>query len=97
MLKPLHVLAVGVTLLAQPVLAAQYNCAKKEMGVKLNDYDIAIKQREEVVAEIKGEIKDTGGSTEQQKQALQSLEEKLAKAKADREALLAECDAKPAL
>ncbi|MEI9900907.1 MAG: hypothetical protein WDN31_13090 [Hyphomicrobium sp.] len=43
---------------------------------------------------MQGEIKDGGGATEQQKKALRSFEEKLAKVKAERAALLTECPAK---
>lgn len=79
---------------AHPAYAAEYNCADKTTGAKLNDYDIGIGKREAAIAEMRGEIKDGGGATEQQKKALESYEAKLAKVKSEREALLKECAAK---
>lgn len=96
MLKSAIILAAGALLLTQPAVATEYNCAVKETGVKLNDYDITIKKRAAAIAEMQAEIKDTGGATEQQKKALASFEEKLAKVKDDRAKLLAECPAKSA-
>ncbi len=92
--KSLKILAVGILLVVQPAHAADYNCAQKETGAKLNDYDITVGKREAAIAEMQGEIKDGGGATEQQKKALRSFEEKLAKVKAERAALLTECPAK---
>lgn len=93
MLKLSTLLAACAVLLATPTLAADYKCANKETGVKLNDFDISIKNRSEAIAEMQDEIKQAGGSTEEHKKAIQILEEKLTKAKADREALLKECNA----
>jgi hypothetical protein len=97
MLKPVLILVAGVLLLpSAPVVAADYGCAQKEIGTRLNDSDIEIKKREGVVAEIKAEIQESGGSTDQHKKALEAFEEKLAKAKATRETLLKECNGKSA-
>lgn len=87
-------LAALFLVLAHPAYAAEYNCAAKETGTKLNDYDIGIAKREAAIAEMRGEIKDGGGSTEQQKKALESYEAKLAKVMSEHEALLKECAAK---
>lgn len=89
--KVFSALLTSVLLLASPVCAADYKCSKPETSKKLNDYDIEIKQRAEAVEEIKTEAKEAGGTTEQHKQALDTFEQKLAKVKADREALLKEC------
>lgn len=96
MLKFVTLLAASVALLASPSVAAPYDCAKKETAAKLNDHDIIIGKRESAIAEMKGEIKDGGGATEQQTKALQSFEDKLAKVKAERETLLKECTAQSA-
>ena len=93
MLKPSTLLAACAVLLATPTFAADYKCADKAVGVKLNDFDIAIKNRSEAIGEMKDEIKQAGGSTEEHKKAIQILEEKLTKARADRAALLKECNA----
>ncbi|MFN3625166.1 MAG: hypothetical protein ACK4TP_14020 [Hyphomicrobium sp.] len=93
-MSKLAVLIAAATLLvAEPALASDYKCADKDTSTKLNDYDIEIKDRADVVAEIRAEIQESGGSTEQHKQALQTFEDKLAKATADRAALLKECGA----
>ncbi len=92
----LFLVAAATVLLALPASAAEYNCAEKATGTKLNDLDITISKREAAITEMKEEVTAGGGSTEQQKKALGSFEEKLAKAKADREALLKECNAKSA-
>lgn len=89
-------IAAAALLMAAPAFAADYKCANKDTSTKLNDYDIEIKEREEVVAEIKAEIKDSGGTTEQHKQALQSFEDKLEKVRQVRAELLRECAAKTA-
>lgn len=92
MLKSVLILAASVALIVQPASAVEYDCTNKETAVKLNDHDIKNKNREDAIAEMKSEIKDGGGSTDQQKKALEALEQKLAAAKADREKLLADCN-----
>lgn len=92
--RRLSALLTSALLLAAPALAADYKCANKATGVKLNDYDIEIKQRAEAVEEIRTEAKEAGGTTDQHKQALETFEQKLAAAKAEREKLLAECNGK---
>lgn len=87
-------IAAAALLVAAPALAADYKCANIDTRTRLNDYDIEIKQREGVVEEIKGEIKDSGGTTEQHKQALQSFEDKLEQVKKARAELIKECPAK---
>jgi hypothetical protein len=89
-------LAALLLVQAHPACAAEYNCATKETGIKLNDYDIGIAKREAAIADMREEIKSGGGSTEQQKKALESYEAKLAKVKSEREALLKDCSAKTA-
>lgn len=76
-----------------PVRAVDYNCIQKETGTKLNDYDTSIADRTAAIAEMREEVKAGGGATEQQQKALTGFEEQLAKAKADREALLKTCNA----
>ncbi len=93
MLKMSALIAVCAALLAGPTLAADYKCADKATNVKLNDFDIAIKNRSEAISEMKDEIKQAGGSTEEHKKAIEILEQKLTQAKADREALLVQCNA----
>jgi hypothetical protein len=93
MLKHALILAAGAMLLISSAHAAQYDCIDTKTSVALNDYDIKIKNRESAVAEMRDEIKGGGGSTEQQKKALESFEQKLAAAKAEREALLIGCKA----
>lgn len=92
--RRLSALLTSALLLAGPVCAADYKCAKPETSKKLNDYDIEIKQRAEAVEEIRTEAKEAGGTTDQHKQALETFEQKLAAAKAEREKLLAECNGK---
>ncbi len=91
-----NLLAAGAVLAAACAHAADYKCSNKDTSVKLNDYDISIKNRAEAIAEMQDEAKAAGGTTEQHKKALEGFEEKLAKAKADREALLKDCPAKTA-
>ena len=93
MQKSLWIIAAGAMLVAAPLSAAEYNCANKDTTKKLIDYDIAIKKREAGVAEMHDEITQGGGVTEQQKKALATFEEKLAKSKSEREVLLKECGA----
>jgi hypothetical protein len=92
-LKTLSIIAASTMLLSAPLAAADYKCADANTSKKLNDYDITISNRQAGVAEMLDEVKQGGGSTEQQKKALATLEEKLATAKTDREALLKGCNA----
>lgn len=73
------------------VQAADYKCADAKINTAINDADISISKRENVIAEMKKEIKDTGGSTPQHDKAITHFEEKLAKLKEKREALMKEC------
>lgn len=93
MQKFAFILVASVALAAVPARAAEYACARKETGTKLNDYAISIGDREAAIKEMREEIKDGGGATDQQKKALAGFEEKLAKAKSDRDALLKTCNA----
>jgi hypothetical protein len=93
MLRSALVFAVTVVFAAQSAPAADYKCAKKETNVALNDHDIAIAARESNIKEMKTEIAEGGGSTDDQTKVLQSLEDKLVKAKAAREVLVKECSA----
>jgi hypothetical protein len=88
-------LAAGVALCA-PANAANYECVKQETAVALNDHDIGIANREAAVAEMKAEIAQTGGSTDEQKSVLEAFEEKLAKMKDKRAGLIDECAGKAA-
>jgi len=85
MLRSALVFAVAMVLAAQSATAADYKCAKKETNVALNDHDIAIAEREASVKEMKAEIAEGGGSTDDQKKVLKSFEDKLAKMKDARE------------
>ena len=93
MLRSALVFAVAMVLAAQSAPAADYKCAKKETNVALNDHDIAIAERESSIKEMKAEITEGGGSTDDQTKVLESLEDKLANAKAAREVLVKECSA----
>jgi len=78
-------------LLCSTAEAADYDCPKPETAEALKKADANIADREAAIAEMKSEITDTGGSTDQQKKALEQFEEKLAKAKEGRIKLAAEC------
>ena len=91
MLKSALVFAVAMVFAAQSAPAADYKCAKKETNVALNDHDIAIAERESSIKEMKTEITEGGGSTDDQTKVLKSFEDKLAKMKDAREILVKEC------
>ena len=93
MLRSTLVFAVAMVLAAEPAPAADYKCAKKETNVALNDHDIAIAERESSIKEMKTEIAEGGGSTDDQTKVLRSFEDKLAKVKDSRESLVKECSA----
>ncbi len=93
MLRSALVFAVTVVFAAQSAPAADYKCAKKETNVALNDHDIAIAQRETSIKEMKVEITEGGGSTDDQTKVLKSFEDKLAKIKDARGILVKECSA----
>ena len=93
MLRSAVVLAVAMLLAAQAAWAADYKCAKKETNVALNDHDLGIAERESSIKEMKTEISDSGGSTDDQTKVLKSFEDKLAKMKDARETLVKECSA----
>ena len=93
MLRSALVFAAAMVLAAQPAPAADYKCAKKETNVALNDHDIAIAEREASIKEMKAEIAEGGGSTDDQTKVLKSFEDKLAKMKDARETLVKECSA----
>ena len=96
MLRSAVVLSVTIGLAAPAALAADYRCAKKETNVALNDHDIRIAKSEASIAEMKAEIAQSGGSTDDQGKVLASFEDKLAKIKGARAALIEECAGKPA-
>ena len=91
MLRSALVFAVAMVLAAQSATAADYKCAKKETNVALNDHDIAVAEREASIKEMKAEITDSGGSTDDQTKVLKSFEDKLAKMKGAHEILVKEC------
>jgi hypothetical protein len=93
MLRSALVLAVAMVLAAQSAKAADYKCAKKETNVALNDHDLAIAERQSSIKEMKTEITEGGGSTDDQAKVLKSFEDKLAKMKDTREGLVKECSA----
>lgn len=84
-------LAVLVSTSAVSVQAADYQCADAKINTALNNADASISKREKVIAEMKQEITDTGGSTPQHDKAITHFEEKLTQAKEKREALMKEC------
>jgi hypothetical protein len=96
MLRSAVVLAVAMGLTAPSAWAADYKCAKKETNVALNDHDIGITEREASIKEMKTEISDSGGSTDDQTKVLKLLEDKLAKMKESRERLVKECSGEAA-
>ena len=85
--------AAGIMLAAASSAAADYKCIDEKMSARIQQHDISIKDREAAVAEMRTEIKDGGGATDQQKKALTGFEEKLASAKTAREELLKLCNA----
>jgi hypothetical protein len=91
MLRSAVVLAVAMGLTAPSAWAADYKCAKKETNVALNDHDLGIAEREASIKEMKTEISDSGGSTDDQTKVLKLLEDKLAKMRESRERLVKEC------
>ena len=93
MLRSALAFAAAMALAAPSALAADYRCAKKETSVALNDHDIAIAEREASIKEMKTEISEGGGSTDDQSKVLKSFEDKLARMKGAREALVKECSA----
>jgi hypothetical protein len=93
MLRSALVFAVAMVLAAQSAPAADYKCAKKETNVALNDHDMAIAERESSIKEMKTEITEGGGSTDDQAKVLESFEDKLAKMRDSRESLVKECSA----
>jgi hypothetical protein len=96
MLRSAVVLAVAMLLAAQAARAADYKCAKKETNVALNDHDLGIAERKSSIKEMKAEISDSGGSTDDQTKVLKSIEDKLAKMKESRERLVKECSGEAA-
>ena len=96
MLRSAVVLAVIIGLAAPAARAADYKCAKKETNVALNDHDMGIAERESSIKEMKAEISDSGGSTDDQTKVLKSFEDKLAKVKEARERLVKECSGEAA-
>lgn len=90
------VILVLATALSSPVLAASYKCANESTAVALNDHDIRIAKNEAGIAEMKAEIAASGGSTDDQSKVLASFEDKLAKIKSARAALMKDCAAEPA-
>jgi hypothetical protein len=96
MLRSAVVLAVAMGLTAPSVWSADYKCAKKETNVALNDHDLGIAERESSIKEMKTEISDSGGSTDDQTKVLKLLEDKLAKMKEARERLVKECSGEAA-
>jgi hypothetical protein len=95
MLKVAAIVSVALVL-CSPAFAADYKCAEKGTAVALNNHDIAIAKREANIAEMKAEIHDSGGATEDQQKVLKSIEDKLAKMKDARGVLVNECSQKPA-
>jgi hypothetical protein len=93
MLRSALIFAVAMVLAAQSAPAADYKCAKKETNVALNDHDLAIAERQSSIKEMKTEITEGGGSTDDQAKVLKSFEDKLAKMKDTREGLVKECSA----
>jgi hypothetical protein len=93
MLRSALVLAVAMVLATQSSAAADYKCAKKETNVALNDHDMAIAERQSSIKEMKAEITEGGGSTDDQLKVLKSFEDKLAKMKDSRANLVKECSA----
>jgi hypothetical protein len=91
MLRSTLVLAVTIGLAAPAALAADYKCAKKETNVALNDHDMGITEREASIKEMKAEIAESGGSTDDQTKVLKSFEDKLTKMKEARDRLVKEC------
>ena len=96
MLRSALVFAAALVLATQSAPAADYKCAKKETNVTLNDHDLGIAERESSIKEMKTEISDSGGSTDDQTKVLKLLEDKLAKMKESRERLVKECSGEAA-
>ena len=74
-----------------PALAASYDCKDQSTATALKQVDISISKREAAIAEMKKEMSDAGGSTNEHDKAVATFEEKVKQAKEKRTALLAEC------
>lgn len=95
MLTGATIFVIGSAVLS-PATAVSYDCPSKSTAVVLNDHDIAIAKREASIAEMRAEIVDAGGSTDDQRKLLESLQGKLATMKDARAKLIDECAGKAA-
>jgi len=77
-----------------PAMAAEYDCKDKGTDTALKEADISISKREAAIAEMKKEMSEAGGSTNEHDKALATFEEKLKQAKEKRATLLADCAVK---
>lgn len=75
----------GLLFCAPAVLAAD-DCSET-----LKKLDTNIAGRGEAIAEMKAEISESGGTTDEQKKVLDTLEAKLAEVQAERAALAGKC------
>lgn len=94
--KRLILLAASVCLCGPLPLAAAHECAKQETADALAKQDKDIAVREGNITEMRDEITQSGGSTDEQKKALRTFEGRLDQVKQKRAALLAECAEKSA-
>ncbi len=74
-----------------PTFAATEECASKETAAALAAHDQNVAAREANIAEMRKEIAQTGGSTDDQKKVLQSFEDKIEQMKTKRAALVEAC------
>jgi len=96
MLKHVVLAVVGCLLGVSPALAATYDCADKAAAAALAAHDEAVATREANIAEMKAEIAQSGGTTDDQKKVLKSFEDKLGQNKEQRATLIAACASKAA-
>ena len=90
----LIVLVACAWLGAPPTFAATEECASKETAAALAAHDKNVAAREENIAEMRQEIAQTGGSTDDQKKVLQAFEDKIEQMKTKRAALVEACAGK---
>jgi len=76
------------------VMAADYDCRDQSTATALGKVDVSISKREAAIAEMKKEMSDAGGSTNEHDRAVATFEEKLKQAKEQRAILLTECTVK---
>jgi hypothetical protein len=84
-------LAATLCLVSPLFIAAASDCATEETTAALAKHDNDVAARESNIAEMRDEIAQGGGSTDDQKKVLKSFEDKLAQMKQKRVELVEAC------